>query len=687
MIDQKEDLAAVSDRAVISLADKRARCAVWIASIGTYLPVETRDNAYYAAKTGLSEERLLRATGISTRRVAGSAEDAFTMALAAAKCCIANADPCLAKPDLIISASYTPSDLIGTIAHRLQRALDLGGARAIYLSTACSSMLNAIEIAEGYFATGKGKVCLATASEHNSLYNDESDPSCGHLWGDGAGAFLLSNGRPSSGHGLEVLSLITRAHATDGRGPDAIYMKPRDGGLKMPHGTEVFRHAVRKMVVISQEAIAAAGLSAADIRYLVPHQANQRITDAVADDLGFPAERVASTISKYGNTGSASVVLGLAEIVGNLHDGEHALLVTFGGGYSSAAMVVRASAATNRDGTQSSSLNASNGSISVSGDGMKAGFQLGRNEAPSVTRSSARSRLLEDEEAFIESLVEKGGPEPSEYSALNAWFRRIHDQAASGTLSNADLLKLREAFGESVSLKALQGLVCIQPHGYPGDFEIIDRIYVRHISAQPTLMRWDAYFHAQSPTKAVRNRKDYFHKLIDHHHARRRPLRVLNLGSGPGRCMFEWLSSRSAQDVHFHCVELDANAVTYASALNQNFLDQITFQRRNVLRFTPTDRFDLVWAAGLFDYFSDRVFQFVLRKLLPAANAGGEVVIGNFTTDPASRAYMEFGGWKLHTRDAVSLTDLARSCGVPSHQIRIGVEPEGLNLFLHIIVP
>jgi len=678
----------VSEGTAVATSTKRARTALWIASIGTYVPAEMRDNAYYARTTGLTEENLVRTTGISTRRIARPGEDAFTMALAAAKSCLTNAELALGKPDLIVSGSYTPSDLIGTIAHRLQRALDLKNARAVYLSTACSSMLNAIEIAEGYFATGKSKFCLATASEHNSLYNDESDPSSGHLWGDGAGAFLLSNGRPSSGRGLEVLSLITRAHATDGHGPDAIYMRPRDGGLKMPRGTEVFRQAVRKMISISHEAIAAAGLSIADIRYLIPHQANQRITDAVSAELGFQPEQVASTISKYGNTGCASVVLALAEVAGKLRDGDHALLVTFGGGYSSAAMVVRAKGATSKTRPDFVCLNGSNGSNVTAATDAAAPERIGPNHHDpipySIAMPSAREPLLGDEDGFIAKLVEKKGPEVNDYAALNRWFLDVHDKCSCGLLSNEEAIGLRKLFGAAMSAATLQGFVCHQPHGYPGDFEIIDRIYTTHLSPRPELMRWDAFFHAQKATKAVRNRKQYFHGILDSHYAVHQPLRVLKLGSGSGRCMFEWLSSREHSNVSFHCVELDPDAILYASLLNQPFTSQIAFERRNVVRFVPAKKFHLIWAAGLFDYFSDKVFQFLLRRLLPAIAAGGELVIGNFTSDAASRAYMEFGGWKLHTRSKDELVHMAKQCGVEAARIRVDSEPEGLNLFLHV---
>jgi SAM-dependent methyltransferase len=242
---------------------------------------------------------------------------------------------------------------------------------------------------------------------------------------------------------------------------------------------------------------------------------------------------------------------------------------------------------------------------------------------------------------------------------------------------------LCEAFGEAMSAATLQGLGYHRPHGYAGDFEVIDKIYVRHHSPNPRLVRWDAYFHSQLPSRAVRNRKTYFHNLLDQHYARRRPLRVLKLASGSGRSMFEWLSARPNADVSFTCVELDPDAILYATALNQEFASKVSFEQKNVIRYRPSIEFDLIWAAGIFDYFSDKVFQAVLRRLLPAVAPQGELVIGNFA--PRGRhPYLEFGGWALHYRSAQELVALAQGCGVKAEAIHVGAEPEAVNLFLHV---
>lgn len=299
------------------------------------------------------------------------------------------------------------------------------------------------------------------------------------------------------------------------------------------------------------------------------------------------------------------------------------------------------------------------------------------------TATPRRIPSLDEEVQFIERLVSKGGPPPEDYPALSAWFQRANYWSGRDGISPTDRLRLSEAFGEAMSPATLQGMGYHRPHGYAGDFEVIDKIYVRHHSPNPRLMRWDAYFHSQPPSRAVRNRKTYFQNLLDHHYARRRPLRVLKLASGSGRCMFEWLSAHPDTDATFSCVELDPDAILYAAALNQEFASKVSFELKNIIRYRPSMQFDLIWAAGIFDYFSDKVFQAVLQRLLPAVAPQGEFVIGNFA--PRGRhPYMDFGGWALHYRSAQELVALAQGCGVAAEAINVGAEPEAVNLFLHI---
>ena len=217
-------------------------------------------------------------------------------------------------------------------------------------------------------------------------------------------------------------------------------------------------------------------------------------------------------------------------------------------------------------------------------------------------------------------------------------------------------------------------------------YEIIDRIYRQHVSTDPKLARWDRYFHTHAGPKAVRNRKDYFHVLLEQKLRTQgdRPLEILVVGSGPGRDLQEFLAAHPDSRVNVECLDIDPRAIAHARELNREFADRMTFRQQNALRFRPTKTYDLVWAAGLFDYFSDHPFELLVRRLISAVASGGELVIGNFSTANPSRAYMEFGEWHLQHRSAETLEALALGCGISPGNIRVGSEPEGVNLFLHL---
>jgi len=290
---------------------------------------------------------------------------------------------------------------------------------------------------------------------------------------------------------------------------------------------------------------------------------------------------------------------------------------------------------------------------------------------------------LDEAVAFLADLTARGGPTPEEYPHLDALMRLLPGLPAEA------VERLREALADAVhTTETMQGFAYTKPHGYAGDYEIIDRIYGQRVSTDPRLAAWDRYFHVQPASRAVRNRKDYFHTLLDRHAARRRPLRVLNLASGPGRCMAEWLAAHPAAEVAFTCVELDAAAIAHARQLTGDSSARVTFVRENLLRFNPTERYDLIWAAGVCDYFSEQMFARMLRRYLGVLAPGGELVAGNFSEANPNRNYMEIlGEWRLHHRPAETLRRIAQNAGAHPEAITIGAEPEGVNLFLHIVAP
>ena len=312
---------------------------MFIHASAEYLPQRVVDNEYFSALTGRPVEWFQKLTGIRQRRRAGEGENAGTMAIAAVENLLRKSPQALAGVDLIVAASYTPWDTIGTIAHVVQRRFQISNARAMYLSTACSSFIDSLELVAAYFESGRAHKALMIAVEHNSLYSSDSDDKSGHLWGDGAAAVLL--GKAPAGQAMEIVDVKAVGRADLGRGPEAIVMEPHGAGLAMHHGKDIFSHACREMATASLDILQRNDVLFSEVSLLVPHQANQRIIDCLVEHLQFPASRVAITIGELGNTGCASVAITYHRYWEQIAPGKFAVLVTFGGGYSAGAALVK----------------------------------------------------------------------------------------------------------------------------------------------------------------------------------------------------------------------------------------------------------------------------------------------------------------------------------------------------------
>lgn len=287
----------------------------------------------------------------------------------------------------------------------------------------------------------------------------------------------------------------------------------------------------------------------------------------------------------------------------------------------------------------------------------------------------------------LDSFIERGGPRPQEYAALNRAIRQLGDEVRAGTIPAASLRQAMKQAALDHFQGTMQAASILKKHGYSGDFEIIDDIYQMRIAEEPNLRRWDLYFHAQAAPCAVRNRKAYFHhllKTVSDRHSSRVP-RVLNIASGPARDLREWFDAHPDSPIQFDCIELDAKAIAHAKALCAPYLDRIRIHHQNALRFVPSEKYDLIWSAGLFDYLTDRLFTRLLRSLMPFANKDGEVVIGNFSEFNSSRDYMElFGDWYLEHRSEERLRTIAEKAGAPARQTEVHWEPQGVNYFMHV---
>ncbi len=283
---------------------------------------------------------------------------------------------------------------------------------------------------------------------------------------------------------------------------------------------------------------------------------------------------------------------------------------------------------------------------------------------------------------YLNQLVSQGGPRPSEDYELTAVIAQIYEDWQSGRISPQALEQLRTAL--QFTPETMQGFAYLKPHGYAGDFEIIDRVYRRYHCPDPKRFNWDRYWQRNAAADAVRNRKDYFIRLVLAHVGAAGKSKVLNVASGPGHDLLDLFEACPNLPVQIHCVEQDSRAIAHASKLCCRHLEQIMFHQANALRFTTSDQYDLVWSAGLFDYLDDRLFVRLAARLGRAVLPGGELVIGNFSDSNPSRAYMELFNWVLHHRSTNDLQQLAFQAGFTEDRVAIRREPIGVNLFLHV---
>ncbi|MEE9412116.1 MAG: beta-ketoacyl-ACP synthase III [Methylococcales bacterium] len=304
-----------------------------IAGTGGYLPAEVRTNGDISKLVDTSDEWIFERTGIRERRIAGADETASSMAEMAARCALDAAGLQAAKIDLIIVATSSPDTVFPSTACLLQGRLQAAQCAAFDIQAACSGFIYALSIADQFIKTGQARKALVVGSEINSRLLDWTDRSTCVLFGDGAGAVLLT---ASEKPGI----LSTHIHS-DGNYSNLLYVPNPTGGVcggkPVIHmsGNEVFKVAVNTLGRIVDETLAANHMQKSDIDWLVPHQANIRIINATAKKLGMALDKVVLTIERQGNTSSASVPLALDEAVrdGRIKRGDTLLMEAFGGGF------------------------------------------------------------------------------------------------------------------------------------------------------------------------------------------------------------------------------------------------------------------------------------------------------------------------------------------------------------------
>jgi len=317
-----------------------------IIGTGSYLPSAVLSNAELAARVDTSDAWIVERTGINQRHIAAEGEFTSDLGTAAAKRALAAAGIAAAEVDLIIVATATPDQTFPSCATIIQHKLGMVDGVAFDVAAVCSGFLYALSIADAMIVTGAANTALVIGAETFSRLLDWEDRTTCVLFGDGAGAVVL-RAQTGAGTSADRGILAHRLHS-DGRHNSLLYV---DGGpgstgtvgkLRMK-GREVFRHAVTNLASVMTETLAAAGVSASDVAWVVPHQANLRILEGTAKKLGLPIERVVVTVDRHANTSAASVPLALDSAVqdGRIKSGDLLLLEAMGGGFTWGAAAVR----------------------------------------------------------------------------------------------------------------------------------------------------------------------------------------------------------------------------------------------------------------------------------------------------------------------------------------------------------
>ena len=312
-----------------------------VAGVGSALPKRRVDNAELAERVDTSDAWIVERTGIRSRYIAEDGETTASLATDAARRALEQAGAEASEVDLIVLATATPDQTFPSSATKVQAMLGIPDCIAFDVHAVCTGFLYALSLADSMLRSGAGKTALVIGSETFSRILDWEDRATCVLFGDGAGALLL---RAEEG---ERGILATRLHA-DGRHNDLLFV---DGGpsttgtvgkLRMK-GREVFRHAVVNLADVLNEVLSAAGLTAEDVDWVVPHQANARILDATAKKLGLPSEKVVVTVDRHANTSAASVPLALDTAVrdGRIQRGDIVVLEAMGGGFTWGAAALR----------------------------------------------------------------------------------------------------------------------------------------------------------------------------------------------------------------------------------------------------------------------------------------------------------------------------------------------------------
>jgi 3-oxoacyl-[acyl-carrier-protein] synthase-3 len=317
-----------------------------VSGCGSYLPARVVTNGELAMRIETSDDWIRQRTGICQRHIAAEGELTSDLGRKAAEAALADAGLSARDLDMIVVATSTPDETFPATATRIQAQLGMTRGAAFDVQAVCTGFVYALGVADNFVRLGQAETVLVIGTETFSRILDWEDRTTCVLFGDGAGAVVLTR---SEGEGNAKDRGVLSTHLfSDGRHHDALYV---DGGpsstgtvgaLRM-EGREVFRHAVERMAEAIDAALEANALTPGDIDWLVPHQANARIIDAMGRRLNLPRDRVVVTVDRHANTSAASIPLALCEAVGDgrIGDGDLILMEAMGGGFTWGSAVVR----------------------------------------------------------------------------------------------------------------------------------------------------------------------------------------------------------------------------------------------------------------------------------------------------------------------------------------------------------
>ena len=298
-------------------------------------------------------------------------------------------------------------------------------------------------------------------------------------------------------------------------------------------------------------------------------------------------------------------------------------------------------------------------------------------KAPVNLMSSAKCNEL------LYVINKKGGPDISDYNSLNKCVAAIPNLLSLGLMTESDIENIKEQCEFLKVDSSVMGHIKLKPLGYAGDYQIIERIYQKQVSEK--YFKWDQYSMINPAAEAVRNRKSFFKKLIASKLRQGQNIELLNIASGSARDLNELYDGIDPGRLKTTCIEIDSRAIDYAKKLCSNYSESIEFINQNIFKFYTEKKFDIIWSAGLFDYFNDKTFIHLLQRLNWNLKDTGEMCIGNFSKNNPGRSYMEiFGEWFLNHRSRQELIELAILAGAKLNEVAIDQEPLKVNLFLRI---